>query len=312
MLQPPSLRDALKYPVTTAVAALAVAATASWWAGKEAGGFVMDYRVWEKWELWRALTSTLPHADLLHLAFNLYWLWVFGTLVERVYGELRMAGIVLLLASGSALWEFAVFSGGVGLSGVGYGLWAMLWVLERRDRRFAAAVDRPTTQLFVGWFFLCILLTVTKVMLVGNVAHAVGAGLGALLGLAASGQRGWRWASSAGLVVTLAGGILGSTVLWPRVNLTERAEAEVEHAGVAALERTDDQQAAQLLETAVHMRWAPARAWYNLGVAYHRLDRDHDAVEAFERAARMPDATQDMQTTARQMREAVDRRDARQ
>ncbi len=183
MLKPPSLRSIPRYPVTAAVAIFAIVVTGLWWSGESIEAFFMDVRVWERWELWRAFTSTLPHANFIHLAFNLYWLWVFGAVLENVYGHLRFAGIVLLLALASGLAEFSIFYGGVGLSGVGYGLWGMLWVLERRDARFAGTVDSQTSRTFVIWFFICIGLTVAEILPVGNVAHGAGAVMGALLGL---------------------------------------------------------------------------------------------------------------------------------
>ena len=51
---------------------------------------VMDCRAW-KGQPWRLVTSALPHVDLLHLAFNLYWLWAFGTTVEGVFGPSAVA-----------------------------------------------------------------------------------------------------------------------------------------------------------------------------------------------------------------------------
>jgi len=258
----------------------------------------MNSDVWNRWQLWRALTSTLPHGSFFHVAFNLYWLWTFGTLVERVYGHLKCAGIFVLLAFGSMLAEFAVLDGGVGLSGVGYGLWGMLMVLERRDARFADAVDRQTNQLFIGWFFLCIVLTVTKVMPVANIAHGVGAVMGMLLGLAVAGNRSVKWQSRAGLGALLILILLGATVFWPRVNLSSYAESEIEHAGLDALHHDNVPRAVKLLETSTHRRNAPARAWYNLGVAYERAGRVDDAATAFGRAAQMPDADSQMQQTA--------------
>ncbi len=292
----------LRYPVTTFVAGLALAVTGMWWSGQNIDGMVMNGRVWADWELWRALTCTLPHVNFFHLAFNLYWFWTFGTLVERVYGHLRCAGIFLLLAFGSSLAEFTFFSGGVGLSGVGYGLWGMLWVLEKRDARFADAVDQQTSQLFIFWFFLCLVLTLANVMPVANVAHGVGAVLGALLGLAASSGGAVKWQSIAGLVFAVILGLAGSTVFWPWVNLTSYAEPVVEQAGLEALAHNDTSRAVKLLEMSTRMRRAPARAWYNLGTVYRGLGRYGDALAACEHAAQMPDANSDMQQAAQVMK----------
>ena len=302
MVQPPSLKNLPRYPVTASVGGAALAVTIMWWSGRDIDPFIMNARVWEKWELWRALTSTLPHVNFFHLAFNLYWLWALGTFVERVYGHLRLAGIILLLALGSSLAEFALFYGGVGLSGVGYGLWGMLWVLEQHDARFAEAMDRQTSQTFVVWFFLCIALTLTDVMPVANAAHGAGAGIGALLGLAASAQGPVKWASSAGLAAVAILTLAGATVFWPWINLSKNAQPEVEHAGVEALERADNSKAVKLLEISARMRKAPARAWYNLGVAYERLGRYEDAAAAFEHAAQMPDATSEYRQAAEALR----------
>ena len=39
-------------------------------------------------EPWRIVTSILPHGDPLHLLFNLYWVWVFGAILETRFGHL--------------------------------------------------------------------------------------------------------------------------------------------------------------------------------------------------------------------------------
>jgi len=303
MLRPPSLAQALRYPVTTSVAGAAMAVTAMWWSGQNLGGVIMDGRVWDRWELWRALTATLPHVGFIHLAFNLYWLWTFGTLVERVYGHGRCAGIFLLLAFGSSLAEFALFSGGVGLSGLVYGLWGMLWILEKRDPRFGDAVDYQTSQLFVVWFFVCIALTVTNMMPVANVAHGIGAVMGTLLGLAAAGPGPLRWKSVAGLVAVLILALAGATVLWPWVNLSPAAESVVEQAGLEALDRNDSARAVRWLEISTRMKHAPARAWYNLGIAYQEARQYDAALAAYEHAAAMPDGNSQMEQAVEDMKE---------
>src|SRR5260370_19251062 len=58
----------------------------------------------------------------------------------------------------------------------------MLWILSRFDERFDDVVDGQTIMLFVVWFFVCIVMTITKLMPVANVAHGAGAIVGLLLG----------------------------------------------------------------------------------------------------------------------------------
>ena len=103
---------------------------------------------------------------------------------------MRTAGLYALLATGSSLAEYDFGGQGVGLSGVGYGLFGFLRVLSRRDRHFAGSVDEQTVVLFIAWFFLCIVLTVKDVMHIANVAHAAGCLLGLLTGYAVTGRYG--------------------------------------------------------------------------------------------------------------------------
>ena len=107
------MADFLKYPVTVIVGVLAVAATIAWHSGKDISPLIMDFRAWHG-QPWRLVISALPHVDLLHLLFNLYWLWVFGATVEAAFGHLRAAVAFLFFAAGSAAAEYAIFQGGVG------------------------------------------------------------------------------------------------------------------------------------------------------------------------------------------------------
>jgi len=177
-------RTKVRTPVTIVVAVAAALATLYY--GSDPAGpvryLIADGEdVW-RGEVWRFLTCVLPHVNLLHLVFNLYWLWRFGRAVETWMGSVAYAGFVALVAAGSSSADFLISQGGIGLSGVGYALFGLLYAL-RRDKAFAAEQMHPQiVNLFVGWFFLCILLTYTKVMPVANVAHGAGAILGWLVG----------------------------------------------------------------------------------------------------------------------------------
>src|SRR5215472_15144378 len=181
MRQPPKWTEFFRYPVVSGTALLAVGVTAAWSAGVDVSRLFESAMI-RHGELWRLITSMFPHLGVLHLIFNIYWLWVFGTLVEQVYGPVKTAGLILLFAIGPNALEYAFASGGVGLSGVGYGLFGLLWVLSKRDERFRDAIDQRTIQLFVGWFFLCIVLTALNILPVGNIAHGAGAVFGILAG----------------------------------------------------------------------------------------------------------------------------------
>jgi membrane associated rhomboid family serine protease len=196
---------------------LAIGVTVASWAKVDVSPLFESAMI-RRGEFWRLVTSIFPHVGIWHLAFNVYWLWVFGTLVEQVYGHRKTAALILLFAIGSGLFEFALSVGGVGLSGVGYGLFGLLWILSQRDERFRDVIDRKTIELFVIWFFVCIVTTLTHIMPVANIAHGAGAALGILTAFAIT-LPDRRALSSTAVAAILLFGIWAATLGRPRVNL---------------------------------------------------------------------------------------------
>jgi GlpG protein len=276
----PSLSRLPYYPVTGGIGLLAIVVSGLWWKGTDISLLFENEEAFLS-QPWRLVTSALPHVNIIHLAFNLYWLWVFGTLLEEVLGRLATLGVALLFAAGSAAGEFTFFGGGVGLSGVVYGMFGLLWVLSRKDPRFRDAIDRQTIQLFIAWFFACVVMTVTGIMPVGNVAHGVGALLGVLLGLAlvTTGRRP-RFISGAIvclMLLLLAGAGFGR----PYLNLSA---SELAYLADKASEENHDREAVRLYRRALTLNGKEGRYWHNLGVAYMRLGKSEDAAAAFEHA----------------------------
>jgi membrane associated rhomboid family serine protease len=289
MRTPPPLSSLPRHPVVGGVALLATVVTLGWWAGRlDISPLLPDAHV-HRGQLWRFVTDVLPHGNLAHLAFNLYWVWTLGSLVEEVFGHLRALLIVVLFAAVSSAAEYAFLIGGIGLSGVGYGLFGLLWVLSRRDERFGDAVDRQTTVLFVAWFFLCIVLTATNVMPVANIAHGVGALAGVLLGLAVS-ARGARWAYGALFAVLLGGSVFAATYGRRYLNVSSDRAEEWARLGYEDLLKDRDASAAEHLRKAVRVNGAMPSAWFNLGLASQRLDRFEEARDAYRRASELEPA----------------------
>jgi membrane associated rhomboid family serine protease len=83
---------------------------------------------------WRLLTAAFLHYGPIHLAMNMYGLYLAGSLLEHVIGRWRF--LLLYLASGlsgSAGALLASYLGGtVGASGAIFGIFGALFVLERR------------------------------------------------------------------------------------------------------------------------------------------------------------------------------------
>lgn len=293
MRRPPPLNEAIYFPITAGVAALAIVAMWQKHNGADIDLFMFGCDNWWS-EPWRFITPAVFHGGWFHLIFNLCWLWVFGTQVEGTFGHGRTLAIYVFLAAGSTAAEEALFQGGIGLSGVVYGLFGMLWVLSRYDRRFHNAVDKNTVQWMVGWFFFCIILTVTDIMPIANAAHGMGCVLGALLGLTIVAQDRLRQVRNASILAAVfLVCMLGGTVARPYVNLSDSVGSDFARWGYKALKDGDNRRGAVLYEKAITTNQNVPDWWHNLGCAYQRLGQFGKAAEAFRRENELMPATPD-------------------
>lgn len=287
MIRPAPLRELPRLPVTGALVLAAIGVEILELTGRDLGALTLDVRAFET-EPWRLWTSVLPHVGPVHLLFNLYWLWAFGARIERRFGPARTLALYALLAAVSGAAEHAFFRGGVGLSGVGYGLFGLLWVAHRRDPELEDAIDEGTIRLFVIWFFVCIGLTVTNILPIANVAHGSGAVVGALVGWALVGRRASRVAAVATAALVTVASIVGAAFLRPLLNVSPHGGAAQARMGDALLDAGDIDGAIRRYRGAVSVSPTDARAWHNLGVAYGRAGRLQEALGSYERALAIP------------------------
>jgi GlpG protein len=256
------------------------------WSGWNGDPITLDVRAWEG-QFWRPASATLLHLDILHLGFNLVWLWVLGTTVERVLRPVPTAGAILLFAVGSAAAQYAFAGPGVGLSGVVYGLFGLLVVLNRWDTRFAGAMDRRTVNLFVVWFLFCCVMTWTGNWRVGNMAHASGTALGLLLGLAITARGTQRVCAISALSIAFVAALFFGVLATP-------APDELAYVGYCDLENGRNEAAAAKFERAVESDPSHPDWWYNLGLARHRLGQPEVAVEAYSRGLALTPQDRDL------------------
>jgi membrane associated rhomboid family serine protease len=282
MISAPKWREFPKYPVIVGVGALAMGMTIAWWAKVDISPLLETAEI-RRGQLWRLVTSIFLHLDVLHLAFNLYWLWVLGTPVERIYGHAKTLSLFVLLALGSSSLDFAFDRGGVGLSGVGYGLFGLLWIVSERDERFRGAIDQRTVKLFIAWFVICILATVAHIFAVANIAHGAGAALGALVGLAIT-LPNRRLPIAATIAAIVLFGLWGSTMGRPTINLSGKVGFEEGKWGYDALLANKNQEAARWLRDAAKLQPKESSYWFDLGIAYHRMGNMPAAMAAYQRA----------------------------
>lgn len=80
-------------------------------------------------QVWRLITPIFLHGGLLHLFFNMYWMFVLAPAIEVRRGTVRFGLIVLILALGSNLLQYRLSGPAfLGMSGVVYGIFGYMWV----------------------------------------------------------------------------------------------------------------------------------------------------------------------------------------
>ncbi|ARU58280.1 rhomboid family protease [Oleiphilus messinensis] len=105
-------------------------------------------------QLWRFLTPAFLHFSMMHILFNMMWLWYLGAMVEIKQGRQRFLLIFMFSAILSNIGQYLesdqLFGG---MSGVVYALFGYCWFYDRRFR----PVFRVPDGLFIfiiGWLLL--------------------------------------------------------------------------------------------------------------------------------------------------------------
>jgi len=101
-------------------------------------GAMQGYAVALGDDYWRLLTAAFLHGGVLHIAFNLYALYLFGPFVERSLGTWRYVVAYLTMAVSSSVfvyWLTAPDVATIGASGAVFGLFGLALVLLVRAKQ---------------------------------------------------------------------------------------------------------------------------------------------------------------------------------
>lgn len=144
-------------------------------------------------QIWRLVTPIFLHFGILHIVFNMWWLYFLGGAIEWKRGRVRYLALVLVTAALSNLAQY--FLGRIGsgmplgslprspnfggMSGVVYGLFGYVWMKARFQPELGLHIDHTNIIIMIGWFFLCMTGWIGPV---ANVAHGAGLIAGMLIG----------------------------------------------------------------------------------------------------------------------------------
>jgi membrane associated rhomboid family serine protease len=138
-------------------------------------------------EWYRLITAMFLHYGLLHLALNMYALWILGRDMERFLGPLRFTGLYLLAGLGGNVAAYlfsAPNSATAGASTAVFGLMAAIFVILKRLNQSVAPI-LPVIVINIVFTF-----TVASISVAGHLGGlAVGAVVAAILAYAPKANR---------------------------------------------------------------------------------------------------------------------------
>jgi membrane associated rhomboid family serine protease len=149
---------------------------------------------------WRIITGGFLHAGFLHIAFNMYFVYFLGTLLEPAIGKLRFGALYMVSLLGGSLGALLLDfnSPTVGASGAAFGL-LVAGILLMRSRGIDPMQSGLVMTLVLN---LAITFLLPGISIGGHVGGIVAGGLAALLLFeVGERQRGMRTAALAATVL---------------------------------------------------------------------------------------------------------------
>jgi membrane associated rhomboid family serine protease len=225
-------------------------------------------------------TSFFIHLDLLHLAFNMYWIWQMGSILERTIPAWKYLLFLVTATMVGSCCELLISSQtGAGASGAGYALMGLLWTGRGYHDSWRQIATRQNLQTFLVWGALCIILTITGTFNVANGAHFGGLLFGFAIGhLCFSPRRKPIWITA---LVFLAGVCVVSLTWMPWSSSWNWYKAS------QAFDRNRYEAAITYYERALRTGGERAGLLYNIALARYRITKiaqDKDRPEDIRRA----------------------------
>lgn len=148
--------------------------------------FILDGSAYR--EPWRFVTSIFLHADIGHIAYNMFALVLFGMILERFIGGRRF--LLVFFATGIIANVIAVnfYSSSLGASGAIFGIIGALIIVRPLLTIWAFGLPMPIFVAGILWAIgdfigLYGFVTGNPLNNTGNIAHLAGLFLGIFIGL---------------------------------------------------------------------------------------------------------------------------------
>ena len=134
-------------------------------------------------QLWRVFSPIFIHSGVIHLVFNLIWLFQLGKHAEASLTRteyLLLLGLVCIVSHFAFAMLVGPFFGG--MSGVVYGICGYLGIMDVYAHNQVSGYDPSSGKILIIFYCISIVLTFLRLVPVANTIHALGAAIGILFG----------------------------------------------------------------------------------------------------------------------------------
>lgn len=129
-------------------------------------------------QYWRLITPIFIHFSMMHIAFNLLWVWDIGRKIEKVIGSVLYLILVVITALASNYLQYLVTESPLfgGMSGVVYAIIGFAWLMPKLIPNCPNLVSKPIMMFLMVWLALGYTTLFEQIGLgkIANTAHLVG------------------------------------------------------------------------------------------------------------------------------------------
>lgn len=134
-------------------------------------------------EVWRLFVNIFHHGNIIHIFFNLYWIYYFGSLTEKFLGKSKY--IYFIISCGffqGIICTLTTEPFAIGLSGLIYAFFGLFLIIRNQDEMIKYFVNPSLIKFLLIFLFLCIPINLLGLLNIAYVAHFAGLIYGLIFG----------------------------------------------------------------------------------------------------------------------------------